>query len=67
MIQDGLVDMQGEFTGMVPGLHALRVHEFGDMEHDCKSIGEVFNPFSSPHGHSHFDIDTRRVGDIEHI
>ena len=66
-IKDGLIDMQGEFTGMTPGLHALRVQEWGDMEHGCASTGEIYNPFGSPHGHSHFDIDNRRVGDIEHI
>ena len=52
-----LVTMIGEFDGMKPGLHALRVHEFGDLEHGCASTGEIYNPFGSPHGHSHFDID----------
>ena len=62
-----LITMIGEFDGMKPGLHALRIHEFGDLEHGCESTGEIYNPFGAPHGHSHFDIDTRRVGDIEHI
>lgn len=65
--KDDLVAYFGEFTGMQPGLHALRIHEFGDLENGCKSTGEIYNPFGSPHGHSHNDINTRRVGDIEHI
>lgn len=29
---DDLVSLSGEFTGLKPGLHAMKVHEFGDLE-----------------------------------
>jgi len=59
--------MTGEFSGIRPGLHALKIHEWGDLSDGCNSTGEVFNPFGSPHGHSHFDILDRRYGDIEQV
>jgi len=57
----------GEFEGIKPGLHALKVHEFGDLEWGCESTGEVFNPFGAYRGHSHEDIYERRVGDVEQV
>lgn len=62
-----LVSMVGEFTGLNPGLHALKIHEFGDLEYGCESLGDVFNPFNAPHGMSHQDITQRRAGDIEQV
>ena len=61
------VSITGEFTGLSKGLHALKVHEFGDLMHGCDSTGDVFNPYGSHIGHSHYDIDGRRVGDIEQL
>ena len=60
-----LVTMIGEFENVEPGLHALKIHEYGDLEYGCESTGDVFNPFGAYHGHSHQDIHDRRVGDIE--
>jgi len=48
----------------------MKIHEFGDLSEGCKldgAIGEVYNPFGSPSGESHWDIILRRVGDLEHI
>lgn len=45
----------------------MKIHEFGDLEHGCESIGDVYNPFGAHRGHSHEDIHKRRVGDIEQI
>lgn len=59
--------MLGEFTGINPGLHGLKIHEFGDLEYGCESTGEVFNPFNGKSGESHGDIYERRVGDIEQV
>ena len=61
------VSMIGEFAGVKPGIHALKVHEFGDLEYGCESTGDVFNPFGAYRGHSHEDIHERRVGDIEQV
>jgi Cu/Zn superoxide dismutase len=48
----------------------LKIHEFGDLSAGCRldgNIGEVYNPYGSPSGESHWDITNRRVGDLEHI
>ena len=62
-----LTQMHGEFTGLKPGLHALKIQEFGDLEYGCQSTGKVYNPFGAQQGHSHYDIYERRVGDIEQV
>ena len=62
-----LTSFIGEFEGLKPGLHAMKIHEFGDLEYGCESTGDVFNPFGAKHGHSHFDINERRVGDCENV
>jgi len=62
-----LTSFIGEFDGLKPGLKALKIHEFGDLEYGCESTGDVFNPFGAKQGHSHMDIYDRRVGDIEQL
>lgn len=62
-----LVTMIGEFENISPGLHGIKIHEFGDLEYGCESTGNVFNPFYSPQGDSHEDVTKRRVGDIEQV
>ena len=62
-----LTSMIGEFKNIQPGLHALKIHENGDLEYGCESAGYVYNPFGAKHGHSHFDINDRRVGDLENL
>ena len=59
--------MTGEIEGVYPGIHALKIHEFGDLEYGCESTGYVFNPFGSYAGDSHEDIRKRRVGDVEQV
>ena len=62
-----LTSIVGEFDRIKPGLHAMKVHEYGDLENGCKSTGRVYNPFGAKQGHSEFDIHDRRVGDIEQV
>lgn len=62
-----MVTFIGEFENLQPGLHALKVHEFGDIEYGCDSLGPVFNPFGMERGHSHNDLTHRRVGDLEQV
>ena len=57
----------GNFTGLKPGIHALKIHEFGDLSHGCSSVGEVYNPFFAHHGHSNETMKDRMVGDIEQV
>jgi|Transcript_310 hypothetical protein len=42
-----LTSMIGEFDGLSPGLHGIKIHEFGDLEYGCESTGDVFNPFGA--------------------
>ena len=42
-----LTELAGEFTGLSPGIHALKIQEFGDLEHGCESTGKVYNPFGA--------------------
>ncbi len=62
-----LTSIIGEVEGLQGGLHGFKIHEFGDLEYGCKSTGDVYNPFDSPHGNSHQDITERRVGDIAQL
>ena len=45
----------------------MKIHEYGDLEYGCNSVGPVFNPFGMERGHSHDDINFRRVGDMENV
>ena len=62
-----LVTLLGGFKGLAPGLHAIKIHEFGDLSDNCANVGDVFNPYGSPQGNSHNDITERRLGDIEQM
>jgi len=62
-----LISFIGQFENLQPGLHALKIHEFGDLEYGCSSTGNVYNPFGEQRGQSHEDIDFRRMGDMEHV
>jgi Cu-Zn family superoxide dismutase len=64
-IPGDLTSIIGEFENVNPGLHAFKIHEFGDLEYGCDSTGDVFNPFGAYRGHAHLDIHNRRVGDLE--
>jgi len=66
-IPDDNTSIIGEFSGLAPGKHAFKIHDFGDLEHGCESAGDIYNPFGADQGHSHDDIKDRKVGDIEQI
>ena len=47
--------------GFVPNsVHAIHIHEYGDLSQGCKSLGTHFNPYRKNHSHS----DMGHVGDI---
>lgn len=60
-VVDGVVD------GLSPGLHGIHVHECGDLSEGCESVGEHYNPRSSPHGGPNDPPDSRHAGDLGNI
>lgn len=41
----GPVLVQGNVTGLSPGLHGLHITQKGDLREGCKSTGKHFNPY----------------------
>jgi Cu-Zn family superoxide dismutase len=44
-------------------VHAIHIHEYGDLTHGCKSTGNHLNPYGDTHG-SPFFTATRHAGDL---
>jgi len=42
--------VEAELDGLVPGLHGIHIHEYGDLSHGYKGIGDHYNPHSGSHG-----------------
>src|SRR4051794_33713672 len=57
--------IDGRVVGMLPGLHGIHVHEFGDLSKGCDSAGEHFNPTNSLHGGPNDAV--RHVGDLGNV
>ncbi|MCA0153464.1 superoxide dismutase family protein [Winogradskyella vincentii] len=49
--RDGVVTMEGKFSGLTEGVHAIHLHEKADCSSpDGKSSGGHWNPTGQPHG-----------------
>lgn len=60
------VSIQGEITGLKPGLHGFHVHEVGNCNSaDGMSAGGHFNPTAAPHGDP--EAAASHVGDLGNI
>lgn len=50
---NGPLQMDINLRGFNPySIHAIHIHEFGDLTEGCKSLGGHFNPTNKQHGHS---------------
>ncbi|KAL7639835.1 UNVERIFIED_CONTAM: hypothetical protein RMT77_009248 [Armadillidium vulgare] len=63
-VQDGVL-IEGQITGLSPGLHGFHIHENGDLGNECKNAGPHFNPFNRNHGEP--NSNERHVGDLGNI
>ena len=53
------------FNGIKPGaVHAIHIHEFGNLTEGCKSAGAHYNPYNMEHGSIMVNPVRRHVGDL---
>jgi Cu-Zn family superoxide dismutase len=45
-------------------LHAIHIHEFGDLRQGCESLGPHFNPLNKNHGSIKVHGNERHAGDM---
>lgn len=64
-IDGGQTKVEGEVTGLSPGLHGFHIHQFGDYSSGCGSTGGHFNPAGKEHGGP--KDDNRHAGDLGNI
>ena len=51
--------------GLRPGKHGFHVHEFGNLQNDCKAACKHYNPYNVTHGGP--DSDVHHVGDLGNV
>jgi Cu-Zn family superoxide dismutase len=44
-------------------IHAIHIHEYGDMTNGCESLGSHYNPYNTTHGSMLYDMK-RHAGDL---
>lgn len=58
------VKVEIRVRGFLPGqIHAIHVHEYGDVRQGCESLGGHWNPLHVDHGHSQW-TPTHHAGDL---
>ncbi|RRT53908.1 hypothetical protein B296_00029391 [Ensete ventricosum] len=62
---NGPTMVNGNISGLSPGLHGFHVHEFGDTANGCMSTGSHFNPTGEDHGDREDPV--RHIGDLGNV
>ncbi|CAN1167926.1 Superoxide dismutase [Cu-Zn] 2 [Linum perenne] len=62
---DAPTTVNGNISGLKPGLHGFHVHALGDTTNGCMSTGPHFNPHSKEHGAP--DDENRHAGDLGNV
>lgn len=63
--QGGGTEISIKLSGFAPeAVHALHIHEFGDLTQGCKSCGGHFNPDNTTHGSYLYPERPRHAGDL---
>jgi len=64
-ITDDRILIEATISGLPPGLHAIIVHELGDLSRGAESTGGHFNPYRKTHGGP--DDTEKHAGDLGNI
>ena len=65
IIPNGPVTIEGNVTGLAPGLHGFHIHQTGAIKDNCKDIGPHFIAYYGRHGGPRDAV--RHVGDLGNI
>ncbi|XP_059061721.1 uncharacterized protein LOC131854613 [Achroia grisella] len=65
IVPNGPVTIEGNVTGLEPGLHGVHVHQVGSVKENCQDIGPHFIAFYGRHGGPRDHV--RHVGDLGNI
>ena len=57
------IDLSG-FKLFNTNVHAIHIHEYGDLTEGCKSLGSHYNPYNELHGNIEINDKKRHVGDL---
>ena len=60
-----MVHITGQITGLSPGLHGFHIHRCGNLEKECDSCCDHYNPHGKKHGGP--NSNERHVGDLGNI
>ena len=62
---EGHTEVKIRLSGFQPhSIHAIHIHEYGDISKGCKSTGAHFNPFGLTHGSRKYPQKPRHAGDL---
>jgi len=58
------VKIMFRLSGPANQVHAIHIHEYGDLTNGCESMGKHFNPDNTTHGSYFYRDNPRHAGDL---